>query len=223
MEREARIRDLSAAIASRRWNSCSELLYRILYGLPSSVLLPLAAGQIERMLPALEKHWPGILWPREIVENTPAWLATFGRSIPDSPERTSVAEAGFVFSLDALLLAHSYPGNPSVSTSSCACAIREIVGLGVQLSLGQGWPAEDKLESCEGCTAALKQKPATDPDSPVEFARSREWQRVLDAILARNLRNYPDPESPAQLEADLAVWKDHAELLIVPEAELVNR
>src|SRR3954447_12528796 len=126
MKRLERLREFSEAIAARRWNACPALLYRIMYGLPPSVLLPIAAEQIARMVPVFEKRWPNVTWPRQIVENTNRWIAQFGRSIPDSPERDSVAEARFVFSLDALLLGSSYPEDTSVLTSSCACAIREI-------------------------------------------------------------------------------------------------
>jgi hypothetical protein len=208
MQRRAvRLLKFSEAIAARRWDACPALLYRIIYGVPPSVLLPMAAEQIARIVPVFEKRWPNVTWPREIVENTKEWIGHFGRSIPAFPERHSVAEARFVFSLDALLLGSSYPEDPSVLTSSCACAIREVVGVGVQLSAGESGFEEALIVECEGCgTGSL------------EFARGREWQTVLDAILVRNLQCGPDSEVPAQMKADLAAWEDHEELLIVPDA-----
>jgi hypothetical protein len=217
-QRAERVRELSEAIAGRRWNACPELVYRILYGVPSAVVLPIAAEQIARMLPHFEKRWPGVTWPREIIEDPKRWIAHSGRSIPDSPERDTVAEARFVFSLDALLLAAAYPDDKSVLTSSCACAIREIVSVGVELRAGESAFGEDVVEECEGCGAASKEKPARGPESPIEYAHSREWQTVLDSLLARKLQDWPGPESPEHMEADLEAWEDHEGLLIVPEA-----
>lgn len=219
-QRAESLRKFSEAIAARRWGVCSPLLYRVIYGLPPTVLLPMTAERIARMLPFYEKRWPDARWPRAIVENTPRWIARFGRSVPDSPEPASVADARFVFSLDALLLGSSYSENPGVLASSCACAVREIVGLGVQLSAEEGGFEKD-LAECEGCGTVPKVKSAPNPESPVEFARSREWQAVLDALLARKLPDYPDPESPERLDADLALWEDHDELLIVPGSAVV--
>jgi hypothetical protein len=216
-QRAESLRKLSEAIAGRRWSACSPLLYRVIYGLPSTVLLPMTAERIARMLPFYEKRWPDARWPRAVVENTHRWIAQFGRSVPDSPEPASVADARFVFSLDALLLGFSYSENAGVVASSCACAIREMVGLGVQLSAEKGGFEKD-LAECDGCGTV---KSAPNPDSPVEFARSREWQAVLDALLARKLPDYPDPESPEQLDADLALWENHDELLIVPGSTAV--
>jgi hypothetical protein len=210
------LRLFSEAIAERQWDACPALLYRTIYGLPSSVLLPMAAEQIARIVPIFEKRWPNVTWPRAIVVNTKEWIERFGRSIPDSPERDSVADARFVFSLDALLLAASYPQDVSVLTSSCASAIREVVGIRVQLSAAEGDLDDNFIEECEGCGAGSKQRLPPDVESPVEFARSREWQTVLDACLARNLQSYPSSDSPEQLEADLAAWQDHEMLLIVP-------
>lgn len=220
-ERGKWIEELSQAIAARRWGACSVLLYRALYGLSPSILLPLASERAARTLPGIEKRWPGVQWPREIIENTERWIQHSGRAVPPSPEADSVGEASFVFSLDALLLAWSHPGNRSVLVSSCACAIREAVNARVQISAEEDGYGQDAIEECEGCGASAKSTPAPDPDSPIEIARSREWQSVLDTLLSRNLQDYPDPESMEQLEADLAVWEEHAELLIVPDAPAV--
>jgi len=221
MDRTGRIRDLAEAIATRRWVSCAELVYKILYGLPASELLPLTTEQILRLLPSFEKRWQGVSWPRQIVEDSGRWIRESGRSIPDSPLRETIAEAGFVFCLDALLLAASYPDNRSVLTSSCACALRELVGVAVQLRAEREGFEGELVAECQGCGAAPKPKSAPNADSPVELARSIEWQKVLDSIVARNLADYPEQEwDGGQFERDLSLWKEHAELLIVPDSAI---
>jgi hypothetical protein len=210
--------DFSAAIAERRWNACPRLLYRVLYGLPATDLLPLTGEAIQRYVPFFEGRWPGVTWPREIISNPQKWIERFGRALPDEPQTERISDARFIFSLDALLLAWSHPTDVSILTSSCACGIREAVGAIVQETAG----AEDMnagAQECEGCATPQKSRTQPpDPESPIEFAYSREWQNILDMLIARNVHTYPDVPSTEYMEADLAEWERHAMLLIVPEA-----
>jgi hypothetical protein len=210
--------DLSAAIAERRWTACPELLYRVLYGIPATDLLPLTAEAIQYYLPLFEGRWPEVKWPRKIISNPQDWIRQFGRALPDEPDFPLISDARFKFSLDALLLAWSFPTDFSILTSSCVCGIREAIGAIVQEKVDTDAAVEG---DCGGCGEAGKNKrPAPDSESPIEFARSHAWQRIFDALIAHNLHTYPDVHSPEVLEADLAQWKRHAMLLIVPRATL---
>jgi hypothetical protein len=90
----------------------------------------------------------------------------------------------------------------STLTSSCACGIREAIGAIVQ----------------ETAETQKDRKQVPDSESPIEFARIREWQNIFDLLVAHNVHTYPDVQSTERLEADLAQWERHAMLLIVPEA-----
>lgn len=215
--------DVSAAIAERRWNACPHLLYRVLYGVPATDVLSITGAAIQRYLPFFEGRWPGVTWPREIIINPQNWITRFDRALPDDPEPNRISDARFKFSLDALLLAWSYPTNVSILTSSCACGILEALGAIVQESVGGTESPSDSddadMQEYEGSVAAQNSKrQPPDSESPIEVARSREWQKILDMLIARNLHMYPDMQSMERLEADLAEWEHHATLLIVPEA-----
>jgi hypothetical protein len=114
----------------------------------------------------------------------------------------------------AVVLGTNYQDDVGILTSSCACGIIEVVGA---LALGSVDP-KDVPDQVAGCGSIgpgkLLQR---DPDSPLEIARSREWQNFLDLLVPTGIVNYPDP-SPQQLEGDLSLWERHAMLLIVPEA-----
>jgi hypothetical protein len=140
--------------------------------------------------------------------------------LPDEPDFELISDARFKFSLDALLLAWSYPRDVSILTSSCVCGIRESIGAIVQEKVD----ADAAVEAdCGGCGKTGNSKPpGPDPESPIEFARSHAWQTIFDALITRNLHTQPDVQSPEVLEADLAEWKRHAMLLIVPTASLTS-
>ncbi len=205
--------DFSTAIAERRWRACPELLYRVLYGAPAMDLLQITAEAVRHYLPFFESRWPAVKWPRNIIYNPRGWIQQFGRALPDEPEFELISDARFKFSLDAILLAWSHPTELSILTSSCVCGIREALSATVQESTGPKDLDED-------AAATKNRKSAPDPESPIELARSQEWQSVLDAIIARNIREHLDVQSTEVLEADLAQWESHEMLLIVPGPEL---
>jgi hypothetical protein len=213
-QRSQWLADLAASVARRQWNACPRLLFRVLYGAPATDLLPLTAETIRRYLPVFEGRWPGVGWPREILDAPEEWLRKSGRARPDAPEPECDSDGKFLFSLDALLLATNYQDDVGILTSSCACGIIEVVGA---LALGSV-DAKDVPDQVAGCGSTRPGKLLhRDPDSPLEIARSREWQNFLDLLVPTEIVNYPDPQ-PQQLEVGLALWERHAMLLIVPEA-----
>jgi len=97
--------DLSAVINERRWNACPHFLYRVLYGIPATQVLPLTVEAVQRYVPFFEDRWQGVTWPREILSNPQKWIKQFGRELPEEPQTERISDARFKFSLDALLLA----------------------------------------------------------------------------------------------------------------------
>jgi hypothetical protein len=212
--------ELSAAIAGRRWAACPGFLFRVLYGLPHEELLSITIEEVRRYLPLFEVAWPSAGWPRELLADPRAWIRRFGRALPDEPEPELTSDAKFRFSLDAVLLAWSYPDDLGILASSCACAILESIEALARKSTGD----EGDTGGCGGC-GEERPAPVKAPggESPIEVARSREWQRVLDVLARRGIQGYPDVVSLERLEADLADWERHGMLLIVPESAFLFR
>jgi len=214
--RSESIQELSASIAERHWGECKVVLYRVLYGVPSAVALPITVRVIERYLPKFESHFPNVTWPRELLHNPQQWVSQYGRALPDSPESDRLSDARFIFSLDALLLGWTYYSDVSILTSSCACGIAEAIGAITQEAAGEEANRAD-LEECEGCRGTAKKKaPPPHPEAPIEHARSREWQYVLDLLVTQKVDRYPDVEPKERMDADFAEWQSRAMLLLVP-------
>jgi hypothetical protein len=212
--------DLTAATADRRWGACPVLLYR--FSTVRQLQMRLTSPPVvELCLPNFESRWPNVRWPREILCAPQDWIRRFGRALPDAPEPERNSDAKFLFSLDAFLLAWNNRNDPGILTSSCACGILEAVGARVMEIAGDTASPCENTEGC-GCGSAIpKSGQLRDPDSPVERARSLEWQNFLGVLAFSNVASYPDSPyspSPGRLKADLALWERHAMLLIVPEA-----
>jgi len=184
--------ELARRIAAKEWRACPELLYRVLYGLPSDQQLAMAIAEMKRYLPLFRVRWPGFSWPEQILNSPEAWIEKFRREVPQEPSAANAADASFFFCFDALLLGTTYRANPRVLTSSAACAVL------------------DAIQAFESDPLA---------PAPRDTSRVREWQCMLDWLRTRKLSLAPDAETEA-LERDLAVWKEHSMQLIVPESEV---
>jgi hypothetical protein len=193
--REEWMTGLSAAVANGDWDACPRLLYCVLYGAPADTQLLITINGIKRYLPIIEAHWPGVTWPRQILDAPDLWIRTYRRAIPEQPQADRDSDAAFVLCLDALLLAWSYQADPGILTSSCSCGIIEFIRA-----------MRDE--------AAERKETARDVDE----VRRSAWQHIFRQMTAANLQAYPDVPSLERLKTDLAEWEAHAMLLIVPDA-----
>ena len=184
--------ELAERIAAKEWRACPELLYRVLYGLPSNQQLSMAIDEMKRYLPLFQARWPGVQWPEQILNAPEIWVEKFRREVPQEPAAENIADASFFFCFDALLLGTTYSSNPQVLTSSAACAVLEAI------------------QAFESEPSALASK---------DSFRAREWQYLLDWLRIRKLAFARDAETEP-LERDLTAWRDHSMQLIVPESKV---
>jgi hypothetical protein len=58
---------LRRAINTRDWSGCLGAVEELLRRLPAHQALEMARLQVERRLPAFERHQPGVTWPRDLL------------------------------------------------------------------------------------------------------------------------------------------------------------
>jgi hypothetical protein len=192
---------LKEAISAQRWPSTREPLYRVLYGLAPNHQLSLARFTMKRHLPRFQAMWPKITWPKELLGDPDAWVQQFRRRVPEEPPRDRPADAHFMFGFDSLLLGTYYRSDPSVVTSSSTRSILEAIEAS---AADQHSESLDPVDTLKGNRAA-------------DVMRSNEWQEVIEWMWTHELPLAPDAPIE-QLERDLDTWKQHAMLLIVPDA-----
>ncbi|MGH9765832.1 MAG: hypothetical protein ACREAB_00225 [Blastocatellia bacterium] len=213
MERSKELLQLLAQqIAEHHWVPCSELYFRVTYGLPGGMQIDLARLAINGYLPIFEKKWPAVKWPRQLLQDVEQWVGQYGRQLPDEPDDPDPADAAFLSSLDGLLLAASYRGDPFTLTSSCASAINSAINArqsnvwmaddpeGVEMwKTQQYFPGRSVIENVAAIAVA-----------------EREWKKVAEWLEERQVWNIPEEADEEEIEKALARWKEHEMLPVVP-------
>lgn len=70
---EGALQELRRAADTRDWNACSAALGKLLVRLSPEAAWEVAREQLERRLPAFERHQPGVTWPRDFLATR--WVA----------------------------------------------------------------------------------------------------------------------------------------------------
>lgn len=213
MERRKELaQSLVQRIAEHNWQLCAESYFRITYGLPAQLQIALARLAINSYLPVFENKWPAITWPRQLLEDVDQWVRRFGKQLPDEPDDPDPADAAFLFSFDALLMAGSHHSNPLTLTSSCASAVNSAVNA----RQSNVWIADDP-EAVE----MWKTYQYFSGRSVIENVASiavaeREWTRVAASLEERQVLSCPEEADESEIEQALARWVEHEMLLIAP-------
>jgi hypothetical protein len=210
--RREQVASLARCKESHDWQGCAEALFRALHGLPVELQRSLARAVASEYLPLFASKWPTIDWPAELLGDLNAWVARNGRGLPDGPDDSDPADSAFLFACDALLSAWCAEGDNLVLTSSCAAAVISAVSArqcavwmaddpeGVAMWRAQGYfPGRSVLES-----------------RPAIAVAEREWEKVEAWLSAVGVESQPETTLPAEIERDLARWKDHEMLPIRP-------
>lgn len=210
--RKELLQSLAQRIAEHNWELCSELYFQITYGLPAQSQISLARLAINGYLPIFGTKWPAVTWPRQLLEDVEQWVRQSGRQLPDEPDDPDPADAAFFSSLDGLLLASSYSGDPFTLTSSCASAINSAINA----RQSNVWIADDP----EGVEMWKKQeyllgRSVTENAAAIAVAE-REWKKVAAWLEEKQVWSSPEEADEDEIEKALARWKEHEMLLIVP-------
>lgn len=222
--RKQLLNDLTQTVAAHDWQSCVQLCFRIIYGLPAPTQIELAVFVLKRYLPIFESHWPNVTWPVQLLNNTEQWFQEFGGEIPQEPAEVSPADAAFLSSMDGLLLACASETKPGRLSSSCAYA----VNTGIQARTDNVWAADDpqavskwrQLASpgdetdMEQLFGALAERGPTRNVASLAVAE-REWQKVVEWLSTKQVWTHPDRVNEEEIEQVLRRWKER-ELLLMP-------
>ena len=213
--RKEQIEALLKHAAEHDWQSCREALFRVLYdGLPANVQLSLAGFAIQRFLPIFENKWPNITWPATLLRDPSEWLTRHGRSLPDEPPDPDPADAAFIFTFDALLLASNYQTDALILTSSCAAA----VGSAINARQCAVWMADDP----EGVAMWRRQGyfpgRSLAQSKPAIAVAEREWEATAVWLSARTEWIEAEAAPAEEIERNLARWREHEMSLIVPRS-----
>ena len=219
------IDDLARCITAHEWPDCTDLCFMALFGLPSELHIDIARLIMSRYVPVLEAHWPGVPWPRRLVNDPETWLERSGRSVPDDPVLVLPGDATFLFAVDGLLLAGSNPADHLVLTSSCVYAIDKSIHAQMQ----NVWVADDpeaaaiwrRIASAgdqdDDLGEALREFVGRGPEDNAAAAavREREWHRLVEILTTRRVWDYPEP-GHAEVESALNQWKARECSLMTP-------
>jgi hypothetical protein len=223
--REQALDALAHAAQNRAWHSCLESCFRAFYQLPCEVQIELARLTLSAYLAEFQNRWPNVHWPLQVLTDTPSWLATHGRALPDHPSVVGPADAAFFQGLDGLLLAHTFHSRDFFGvTASCVFAI----GKGIEAQADAMWEAGDPEGvrawqalsssqdegSLEQAYAKLAGHSVADNASAIEVM-AQGWRSVADWLRSRRIQQYPD-SIPDALEKDLLRWKDREMTLPAP-------
>lgn len=203
---------LAQRIAEHNWQVCAQLYFRITYGLPAELQITMARLGINSYLPIFEKKWPAITWPRQLLGDVDQWVKQFGAQLPDEPDDPDPADAAFLFSFDALLLASSHPGDPLTLTSSCACAVISAINS----RQSNVWIADDP-EAVEMWKTYRYFPGRSVAENVAAIAvAEREWKKVAAWLEERAVSSSPDEADVDEIEKGLARWEENEMLLIRP-------
>lgn len=213
-ERKRTLDELGRAISTETLDTCAELTFRILHGLPPHLQIGVAQGMMERYLPIFrsrqavaEQLAPALVDPAE-------WVAQHGRAIPDL-DASNPADSAFHFCFDALLLAAAYPEESFTLTSSCAAAIEHAI----DASRLNVWMADDPI-----AVELWRQQRVPPERTCLTHAASRavalrEWSAVWAMLNSPLILAEPDPLGD-EVDRAVARWAELEHLISVPRRVL---
>jgi hypothetical protein len=209
------------------WPDCIALCFKALFELPSKLQTESARVMMSRYVPVIESHFPGLQWPRHLVNDPEKWLERSGRKVPDEPALVLPGDATFLSAVDGLLLAHANAADQLLLTSSCVYAIDQSIHAQMQ----NVWVADDPEAEAIWRRIALAGPEGDDPgEASREFigrgpaanaaavaVREREWFRLVETLTAKGIWDYPEP-TETDVESALSRWKEREYSLMTPVA-----
>jgi hypothetical protein len=206
------IESLADQMEERNWERCSELYFRIVYGLPAELQIELARLASSGYLPIFESKWSNVKWPRQLLSDVGQWVAQHARQLPNEPEDTDPADASFLSSLDPILLAAMYSDDRFTVTSSCSAAVNFAIGA-FQTNV---WMVDDP----EALRMWQEQeyligRSVVDNVAAMAVGQ-REWSKVAARLNEREVWKEPSEIDEQEIEKALARWMDIEMLYTVP-------
>lgn len=113
---EVELRELRSGVDQRGSDACREATAKLLRRMSPTQALEVARQQVERSLPAFERHQPGVTWPRDFLESLRVSdpLGEDGYVWPwENDEFAGPGANNFIAGLDALWRARRLPGDDS--------------------------------------------------------------------------------------------------------------
>jgi hypothetical protein len=209
--------ELKQAGKEQAWSRFYEIYFRILYGMPEEVQRALVIFMMRRYLPVFHMHWPTVIWPEHILDQPEQWIIQHGRAVPEEPDGVNPADAGFIFSFDALLNGLKNRADHTILTSSYTAAVISTI----DARSTNVWIADDP----EAAALWEAQKYLPPGRSLIENRASlavlaREHKCVFDWISGKQHAGFFSPGNPDEIEQALIRWRDHEySLIISPEPE----
>jgi hypothetical protein len=191
------------AISRKDWERCAALSFEVIYRLPDPQYLDPPRVTLRRYLPVFAARWPEERWVRDVIEDPQRWVRDRDRRLPDEPQDANAADAEFLASLDALLLAQTQSTDRDARTSASATAlVSAISARAVNV-----WLADDP--DAERAWADGSLTPARGPRVNVAAAAvlTREWTASFE-----QLASYAAVEHEIdadQLRQTLNRWRDN--------------
>ena len=213
------------------------LCFQILYGLPSDLQFRAAFHMYERYLPIHEKKWPGVTWPRKVLEDLDAWFRAEGEATPDEPDDIDSADLGYQASFTDLLCAYRYRDDPACLTGGLCRTMLAMIHVRAENVFvaddpvaAQLWKEDRAWWITWGSTEEEQRPPQPEsfdqlwqpehnPGENVAFKAvyRREWLHVVEWLRAEAVWKYPEPDCLDAMMRGLKRWEAHAFYSMAPE------
>ena len=205
------VSDLRSVADERPLDSHTELVFRILFGLPSEVEIQLVVDSLSRFLSVFQTRWPHVRWPSMILKDPVHWVKLHSRDRAELANLDRLADATYSYAFDALLNAVSYASDRGCVASSCSIALTQL-RMAFALEL---WEGDDP----QGVQLWRENKVVIgrrllDNDRSRSIAR-QEWRFLISRLESEEIAEKFQPENEADVSAYLNRWRETSEYLLV--------
>lgn len=191
------------AISSKDWERCAALSFEVIYRLPDPQYLDPPRVALRRYLPIFATRWPREQWVRDVIEDPHRWARDRDRRLPNEPRDANPADAEFLASLDALLLAQTQSADRDPRTSASASALV----LAISARAVNVWLADDPAAERAWADGSLTPARGVRVNVAASAVFAREWTASFD-----QLASYAAIEQEIdadQLRRTLNRWRDN--------------
>lgn len=208
------LQNLRSAVESSAADCHIELLFRILYGLPTETGIELAVEYLSRFLPVFQYRWPLIGWPFSILNDPYEWVRRHGCSIGWTPDLSPPGYTAYVYGFDALVNAIFHQNDRGCAASSCAIAITQARSA----MRGNVWEADDPIAVDLWRKGEVPLDRTSFKNVGAVAVALREWNSLISCIDNEENGRKFDSQSALSAEAYLDRWRDSEFLLKGPFA-----